>query len=134
MCIRDSTSTLQTILFFGSAGLSVACLAAGIYFGNQASAMEEELVTSPKNQFGVYQMTQKEAEKRLLEVQSEAVTANVFYGLSVGLALASVLFQVVETGSDVAADSDEYGALEPSWKVLPLIGRDDFGVGAVIQF
>jgi hypothetical protein len=130
---EEDTGMLQSILFFGSAGLSVACLAAGVYFGMEASRMEDELAQSPKSAAGVYQMTQKQAETRLLDVESQAVTANVFYGLSVGLAVASVLFQVVETGSDVA-DPSEFSERSPEWRVLPLFGQNGFGVGALLEF
>lgn len=97
----EDSSVVQSVLAYGAGGLAVASLVGGIVFGLKAKRVEDEVTSSPRNG-EVYEYTQVEAREAIRPAKSAATTANVFYGLSVGLAAVSVLFFVIRGGSDVA--------------------------------
>ena len=130
---ETDTGTVQTILAYTAAGLSAASLGAGIYFGMQASDGEDALM-SEQNDDGTYAITQAEANKRLREVESDALTANVFYGASAGLAVISGILFYVETGSDVGTGDQRRAGLLERINIQPSVGAGNVGLGASIDF
>jgi hypothetical protein len=128
----DDDSLVQPIIAYGSAALAVGSLIGGIVFGLKAKSGEDDL-EALQNEDGTYDITQKEAESRLRDVQSNATTANIFYGLAVGLAAVSGLFFYLDIGSDVGEDA-EGNALIEDLHVAPAVTEGGFGFGAGFRF
>lgn len=99
----EDSSVVQSVLAFGAGGLAVASLVGGIVFGLKAKRIDNEVTDSPKNG-DVYQYTQVQARDAIRPAKSAATTANVFFGLAVGLTAVSVLFFVIRGGSDVSEE------------------------------
>lgn len=134
---EDSSGNIRRILGWTTGGLAFASLGAGAYFGNQAKAKEEELLAMPKSAGGRYTtLTQREAQNRAQDLDSAAVTANIFYGLSVGLGLTSALLFFVQTDTVDGDEAYQYGvAPRPKGLALtPVLGPREAGVAARLAF
>lgn len=123
---EDDSSGIQRILAYSTAVLAVGFMGGGVYFGLQARSLESDLVDSPKNAAGAYTLTQRQAQDRLREVESKALTANVFYGLGLGLAATSAVLFLVDFGGDV----DHTAGL----RIDPILSSDTVGVRAGWDF
>lgn len=130
---EEDTGVVQTVAAYGTAGLSVVALGLGIVFGLDASSIEDEVTSSPRNADGTYQMTQVQAQERLREADSAAVTANIFYGLAAGLAITSGILFFIDSGSDVASEEELRGGLQ-DLRLAPTVSADGMGVGASFRF
>lgn len=128
----EDTGTLQTVLAFGTAGLAVASLAGGIVFGLQAKSIEREVEARQKNG-DVYEMTQREARDAIRPAEAKATTANVFYGLAIGLGAVSALLFYIRGGSDVAEDQEASRGIR-DLKIAPAVSADGVGFGAGFRF
>lgn len=131
---ETDSGTVQKVLAYSAAGLAVASLGAGIYFGMEASDGEDAILAR-KNDNGQFQITQKQAQQMLRDVEDDALTANVLYGASAGLAVLSGILFYVESGSDVAAPGGRRraGILERI-DVQPKVGFGEVGLGATFSF
>ncbi len=125
--------TFQTILAWSTGVLAVGALGAGIYFGLEASAMESDLEESPKTG-DVYDMTQKEAAVKIRDAETTAVTANIFYGVAAGLAIASGILFYIQGGSDVATQEELDASLPSNFKLAPMITKHSVGFGGGFNF
>lgn len=125
--------TFQTIAAWSTAGLSLASLGAGIYFGLEASDLESKLVESPQSGT-IYNMTQKEAAEKLRETESAATTANIFYGVSAGLAIASGILFYIQGGSDVATQEELDARAPTHFRFAPVVTKHSVGFGAGFDF
>ncbi|QDG51021.1 hypothetical protein FIV42_09840 [Persicimonas caeni] len=131
---EGDSGTVQKILAWTAAGLSVASLGAGIYFGMEASDGEDAIIGS-KNAGGQFTISQAEAQQMLRDVEGDALTANVLYGASAGLAVISGILFYVESGSDVAAPEGRRRAgLLDRVDIQPSFGVDNVGLGASFKF
>lgn len=132
---EEDSSTVQTVIAFGTGGLAVGSLIAGIIFGSQAKSTENEVEGSPQSG-GVYNYTQVEARDAIRPAESKATTANVFYGLAVGLAGVSALFFIIRGGSDV--DEGEQAKLKKKkirdLQIAPAVTSHGVGFGAGFRF
>jgi len=96
--------------------------------------MQESFDAQPKQNGKYTTLTQVKAERLIRDMESKAVTANVFYGLSAALAVGSVLLFVLE-----GDEADEQASIEqrPSWnqvRFVPSVSRDAVGIGAHLKF
>jgi hypothetical protein len=130
---EGDTGTVQTVLAYSAAGLAVASLGAGIYFGMEASDGEDAIL-GRKNADGQFEITQAEAQQMVRDVEDDALTANVLYGASAGLAVISGILFYVESGSDVAAQDGRRAGILERIDVQPKVGFGEFGLGATFSF
>ena len=84
-----STGQLIAAISTGVAG--VALIGTGAYFGLEASSIHDDLVSKKDSN----EITQKDAQKKLDDAQSNAVLANVFYGIGGVAAVVSVVLFIV---------------------------------------
>lgn len=130
----EDDSLIQPIIAYSTAVLAVGSLVGGIVFGLKASSGEDEL-NGFQTSDGTYSITQEEADKRLRDVQSNATTANIFYGLAVGLAAVSGLFFYLDIGSDVGADEKSAdNSMIQDLHIAPAASEDGFGFAAGFRF
>ena len=88
-----------------------------------------------KNDSGQYtEQTQTDARNDFNGARRTANTANVFYGLGVGMAALSVVFFTVDFGSDVADEDELSKRTIRDLKVAPAVTRDAAGVGTFFRF
>ncbi len=132
--VDDNSVDIQRIMAYSTAALSVASLGVGIYFGMEVGDMQESFDAQPKQNGKYTTLTQVKAERLIRDMESKAVTANVFYGLSAALAVGSVLLFVLE-----GDEADEQASIEqrPSWnqvRFVPSVSRDAVGIGAHLKF
>lgn len=124
-------STIQTVFAYTTAGLAVACIGGGIFYGLDASAQEDELKNSAKEGSRYKDLTQRQARERLNEIEGTATTANVFYGLGIALGAASAALFLIDFGSDVD-ETEQYGVRQIS--VTPTVSTNSVGVGTMFRF
>lgn len=129
----EDSSTVQTVIAFGTAGLAVASLVGGIVMGLGAKKAADEVINSPKTG-DVYNYTQVEARDAIRPAQSKATTANVFYGLAVGLAAVSAVFFVIRSGSDVDKSEQASKRGIKDLQIAPSVSGDGPGIGATFRF
>lgn len=129
----EDAGIIQDIVAYGAAGLAAVSLGAGIYFGLDASAKEDEVVNGSKNMAGVYALTQKEASEKLREAESSATTANVFYGLATALTVTSVVFFIIKGGSDVGEERASSDLIH-DFNFAPIFTETGAGFGASFAF
>ncbi|MEZ4460971.1 MAG: hypothetical protein R3E66_14845 [bacterium] len=127
---NEDASLVQSIVAYGAAGLAVACLGAGIYFGMDSSSQVDDF-NAAKNADGKFPFSQKAAQQKLQDAESSATTANVFYGLAAAMTVTSVVFFLIEGGSDISADQER--AIN-DFQIAPVITEAGAGVGAGFKF
>lgn len=132
--VDDRDVDVQGVMAYSTAGGAVASLATGIFFGARASGQESD-IESARNEDGEFtDMTQTEVRDMRRSMESNASTANIFYGMSAGLAATSILLFVLRDDDSEAQagreDSSRYGDVE----ITPRVGSDGFGVGASFEF
>jgi hypothetical protein len=125
----EDDSIVGPIVAYSTAVLAVGSLIGGIVFGLSASSGEDDL----QAQVDAQQLTQEQANDILRDVQSDATTANVFYGLAIGLAAVSGLFFYLDIGSDVG-ESEDGSALLHDVHIAPAASENGFGFGAGFRF
>lgn len=132
---EGDTGTVQRVLAWTAAGLSVASLGAGIYFGTEASSGEDDII-GMKDANGQFTVSQREAQQMVRDVEGDATTANILYGASAGLAVVSGILFYVESGSDVAAPDNgrRRAGLLDRVDIQPSIGIGNVGLGASFTF
>jgi hypothetical protein len=130
---QGDTGTVQKVLAYSTAGLAVVSLGAGIYFGMSASDGEEAILAR-KDADGQFEITQKEAQQMVRDVEDDALTANVLYGASAGLAVISGILFYIESGSDVAAPEGRRAGVLERIDIQPKVGFDEVGLGATFSF
>ena len=99
----------------------------------QVSSQQSELEAARDGDGNYSELTQTEARSRQRSMENAALTANVFYGLSAGLAATSLALFVLGGGDDATASSGQtpwYGAVE--WS--PQFGGEQVGLGATFNF
>lgn len=129
----EDSGVVRSVIAYGTAGLAVGALVGGIVFGINAKNIEKEVEGSPKNG-DVYRYTQVEARDAIRPAESKATTANVFYGLAVGLAGVSALFFLIGSGSDVAEDQEQASRGIRDLQVAPTVSSHGLGLGAGFRF
>jgi hypothetical protein len=132
----ENKGVVQTVLAYSTAVWAVGFLTGGGVMGLGAKSAENDVKNGAKNSLGVYESTQVDARESIRPAQKKATTANVFYGLSAGLAAVSVLFFLIRGGSDVDK-SESQGQVKRGLKdiqVAPAVTADGFGVGAGFRF
>ena len=125
--------TFQTILAWSTGGLAIASLGAGIFFGLDAASQESDLEALPKSG-DVFNITQKDAAVKIREAESTAVTANIFFGVAAGLAIASGILFYIQGGSDVATQEELDASLPSDFQFAPIITKHSVGFGAGFSF
>ena len=128
------SSSLQRGFAWGTAGLAVAGIGLGVYFGLSASSLESELEEGGRTGggFNAYTITQRDAQVKLDEAESSALTANVFYGIGLASAVVSGLLFSVTFGEDIATSEESADHLRWSPGLSP--AGDGVGVQAEIDF
>lgn len=129
----EDSSIVQDIVAYGAAGLAVASLGAGIYFGLDASSKEDELASGAKTGGGAYVLTQQEANEKVREAESSATTANIFYGLAAALTVTSVVFFIIKGGSDVGEERASKDLIQ-DLQLAPIFSESGAGFGASFSF
>lgn len=131
---ETSSGTVQRVIAYSAAGLAVAALAGGIYFGLDASSIEDDLMAK-KNASGGFDLSQVEADRRMRDAQGSALTANILYGASAGLAIVSGILFYVQSGSDVSSgDPRRRAGILETLEIAPQVGRGTVGMGAGFSF
>lgn len=126
----EDSSVVPTIIAYGAAGLAAVCLGAGIYFGMDSSSQVDDF-NALKDANGKYTVTQKKGQQLVEDAESAATTANVFYGLAAAMAVTSVVFFLIEGGSDVSSDQER--AIN-DFQISPVFTEAGAGVGAGFRF
>lgn len=132
--VDDRQIDIKGIMAYTTAGLSVVSLGAGIFFGTRVNAGKEEFEAFALNPDGSYvNLTQRQAQDRIRDIEGDALAANVFFGLSAGFAITSALLFFIE-----GDDSEERASLEPPWhkrlQIAPSVTTSGAGLGASFQF
>ena len=124
-------STGQVVAAWSSLGLGVAALGVGVFFGLEASSLEDDVVNGALRDENVYAMTQVEARAQLDDAEDKALLSNIFLGTGVALIGVSVLLFLITPGSDI----DENAELEARFD-LPSVGptADGWGVTTGMRF
>lgn len=129
-----SSGTVQRVLAYSTAGIAVAALAGGIYFGMDASDLEQG-VLDKKNSAGQFTISQIEADRQMRDAQDSALTANILYGASAGMAVISGILFFVDSGSDVATpDERRRAGLLEKIDITPQVGLGRVGMSAGFDF
>lgn len=122
--VDDRDVDVQRVMAYASAGLSVVTLATGIFFGSRVRTQQGEIDQFATDADGRYTgVTQREAQEMQRDMESDALTANVSFGLSAGLAITSVLLFVLQ-GDDA----------EARVQFSPSFSDDGVGFGARFNF
>ena len=124
-------TNIQRILAWTTGGLALAALGGGIYYGLEVKRQQDRL--NEQKSDGVYNFSQQSANRRLRAMENNAETANVFYGVSAGLALTSSILFIVESGSDVAEEEQDRQR-QANIEIVPSVGNNATGIGALITF
>lgn len=128
-----SSGTVQRVLAYSTAGIAVAALAGGIYFGLDASSLEDEVLDAKTD--GGFTISQVEATRKIRDAEDSALTANIMYGASAGMAVISVLLFVVDSGSDVAEpDTRRRAGVLEHLDITPQVGLGRVGMSAGFNF
>ncbi|RDV36200.1 hypothetical protein DV096_20375 [Bradymonadaceae bacterium TMQ3] len=127
---------VRRIMAFATAGLSAVSLGTGIFFGLKVDDGLAEIEQYARNEDGTYiDLTQREAQRLQRDIESDALSANVFYVLSGGLAVTSVLLFVLD-GDD--AEELAVGQDDQPWyravRLSPSVSPEGVGVGARLRF
>gem|GEM_PF-2052199 len=133
MYVDDRDVNIQSVLAYSTAGAAVASLGTGILFGMQVNSQQSDLEAARDGDGNYSDLTQTEARSQQRSMENAALTANVFYGLSAGLAATSLALFVLGGGDDATASSGQtpwYGAVE--WS--PQFGGEQVGLGATFNF
>lgn len=127
---------VRRIMAFATAGLSAVSLGTGIFFGLKVNDGLAEVDQFGRNEDGSYtDLTQRQAQRLQRDIESDALTANVFYVLSGGMAITSVLLFVLD-----GDDSEELalGEGDTPWyravRLTPNVGPQGVGMGAQLRF
>ena len=122
---------VQKTLAWSSAGLSLACIGVGVFFGLEAADIESGLEDGSRVSNGgisVLATTQVEAQVLVEDAESKALLANVFYGAGVAMALTSALLFFIRPGSDIATEQELSGGVD--FSIEPMVGADSAGLSA----
>lgn len=128
--VEAEIGTVQKTLAWTTAGLGLVFVGAGVYFGLDASSIEDELVNGARRAEAPqpYNVTQKAAQSRLEDAEGSALLANVFYGLGVAAGGASLLLFLIRPGSDIA--TEEELSWEERLQIAPTVSAEGAGVSA----
>ncbi|AWV87853.1 hypothetical protein [Bradymonas sediminis] len=131
-----STGTVQRVMAYSTAGIAVVALAGGIYFGMDAASLEDEVLAAKVD--GGFTISQVSATRKIRDAEDSALTANILYGASAGMAVVSAILFIVEPGSDVAEPDDRRrrrraGLLEKI-DFTPQVGLGRVGMSAGFEF
>jgi len=135
---EQNTGAATRILAISTGALAVGGLVGGIVFGNQASDTEDELAGAETNENGVFrELTQREARQKLEDAESDAQTANIFFGLAGAFAVTSgiLLYIDLSSGDSAEQNSDQQRARKPpKLDLFPTASSDGAGFSARIRF
>ena len=137
--VDDRDVNIPRVLAYGSAGLGVAFLATGGFFGLRVNSQQEELDQMPRNDDGQFtEWTQREAQTFQREMEANARYANIFMVVGGVLSVGSVLLFVFgPDGSDVEAEA-RLGDEDQPWysgiDISPHFSNDGMGFGASWRF
>ena len=132
--VVDPEVDVQRVMAYASGGGAVASLVGGILFGLQAGGLQEELQNA-QNEDGEYVgITQTEARQKSRDMDSAALNANIFYGLSAALGITSTLLFVFggddapeDGGADGQAGLGDDPTGHSSVMLIPQFGADQVG-------
>ncbi|RAL21812.1 hypothetical protein DL240_13250 [Lujinxingia litoralis] len=127
---------VRRIMAFATAGLSAVSLGTGIFFGLKVDEGMAETEQFSRNDDGTYvELTQRQAQALQRDIESDALTANVFYALSGGLAVTSVLLFVLDSDP---AEEIALGDRDQPWyralRLTPSVSPEAVGMGAKLRF
>lgn len=128
---------VQVALAWTTLGVGVVAIGAGVFFGLDASSIQDELengnrsVVSGRN---VYAISQKDAQARLEEAESSALLANVFYGVGIAAGVTSALLFLITPGSDIATEEELAEDGVRDFRLVPILTDTSAGVGAGFSF
>lgn len=132
---KPNNQWIRPVFGYTTAGLAVAGFVGGAVFGNRAKQERDAIINAEKNANDQYSgQTQTDARNAFNGARRTANTANVFYGLGVGMAALSVVFFTVDFGSDVADEDELSKRTIRDFKVAPAVTRDAAGVGTFFRF
>lgn len=128
-------SPIQVGAAWGTLGLGVVSLGVGIYFGIDASGLEDDVRNGGLREGDVYIATQREAQNTLDDAADSALLANVFLGTGVALLGVSALLFLITPGSDIdtQAETVSHRGIEPP-VFSPTVVEGGWGVSGQMQF
>lgn len=136
--VDDAVVNVQKIMAFSTAGLSVAALATGIFFGHRVNTQKEELAQYKQDEEGRYEnFTQVQAHEMQRQMQTDALAANLFYavaGISGATSITLFILNSQKGSKDRQAASDGERPWYSAIEVTPRLNRDGVGVGARLTF
>ena len=131
---------VQTGLAWGTLGVGVVCIGAGVYFGLEASSIESDLEQGARREVpagsgrSVYAITPKAAQAQLDEADSNALLANVMYGVGIAAGVTSALLFMITPGSDIATEEELAEGGIRDIRIAPIFTETTAGVGAGFSF
>ncbi|MBN1946315.1 MAG: hypothetical protein JW797_11615 [Bradymonadales bacterium] len=127
--------TIQVVASWATLALGVASLGVGIYYGLDASSIEDEVRSSDLREGSIYVMTQREARERLDEAEDSALLANIFLGSGVALLGVSALLFLITPGSDIDVEAESVSsALQPDIHLTPAVWGEGWGLFGQFEF
>ena len=128
-------SPVQVGMAWTTLGLGVVSLGVGIYFGIDASNLEDEVRNGGLREGNVYIATQRGAQNTLDDAADSALLANVFLGTGVALLGVSALLFLITPGSDIdtQAETVSQRRIEPP-VFSPAVVNGGWGVFGQMDF
>jgi len=131
-------SPVQVGMAWTTLGLGVVSLGVGVYFGIDASNLEDEVRNGDLREGDVYIAyiaTQRGAQSTLDEAADSALLANVFLGTGVALLGVSALLFLITPGSDIdtQAETMSQRRIEPP-VFSPTVVSGGWGVSGQMEF
>lgn len=134
--IVDADVDLPRVLAYTSGGLSVVALGMGTFFGLRANQNQAELEEFQRDGEGRFSnLSQREAQQRIRDLEANALSANLSLGIGSALAVTSIaLFVISSRGGDDAAPQASADSWYRQVELAPRIDKDGVGFGARWNF
>lgn len=128
-------STFQVVASWTSLGLGVTSLGLCIYFGLDASSLEDEVIGGDLRGEDIYEMSQVDAQAKIDEASDSAILSNVFLGTGLALVGVSVLLFLITPGSDIDSEAEGLGR-NGDWlpDLTPTVSDNGFGIRGSFRF
>ncbi len=126
--------TLQKGLAWTALGTGVVFVGLGVFFGLEASAIEDELTNGSRvnvNGQNVYALSPVQAQARLTEAEDQALLSNISYGVGIAAGVTSALLFFIKPGSDIATEEE---LQSERLRIQPVFGAQGAGVQAEVKW
>ena len=128
-------STFQVVASWATLGLGVTSLGLCIYFGLDASSLEDEVISGDLRGEDVYMMSQVDAQAKIDEASDSATLSNVFLGTGLALVGVSALLFLITPGSDIDVEAEGISR-SGDWvpDLTPTVSGNGFGIQGSFSF